>query len=56
MRQIQELATVGTRSAIPLVTTRYRFKVTVLLVNNFVGAKVDCLKVALLCLFCIKWT
>ena len=31
-------------------------KVTVLLINNFVGAKVYCLKVALLCLFCVKWT
>ena len=31
-------------------------KVTVLLINNFIGAKVYCLKVALLCLFCVKWT
>ena len=31
-------------------------KVTVLLINNFVGAKVYCLKVALLSLFCVKWT
>ena len=31
-------------------------KVTVLLINNFVGAKVYCLKVALLLLFCVKWT
>ena len=32
------------------------FKVTVLLINNFIGAKVYCLKVASLCFFCIKWT
>ena len=32
------------------------FKVTVLLISNFIGAKVYCLKVALLCLFCVKWT
>ena len=34
----------------------YTIKVMVLLINNFVGAKVCCLKVALLCLFCVKWT
>ena len=33
-----------------------QLKVTVLLINNFVGAKVYCLKLALLCLFCVKWT
>ena len=33
-----------------------QLKVTVLLINNFVGAKVYCLKVALFCLFCVKWT
>ena len=32
------------------------FKVTVLLINNFIGAKVYCLKVASLCFFCVKWT
>ena len=32
------------------------FKVTVLLINNFIGAKVYCLKVAPLCFFCVKWT
>ena len=31
-------------------------KVTALLINNFIGAKVYCLKLALLCLFCVKWT
>ena len=37
-------------------TQNCKLKVTVLLINNFVGAKVYCLKVALLCLFCVKWT
>ena len=31
-------------------------KVTVLLINNFIGAKAYCVKLALLCLFCAKWT
>ena len=31
-------------------------KVTVLSINNFVGAKVYYLKVASLCFFCVKWT
>ena len=33
--------------------THVTLKVTVLFINNFVGAKVYCLKVALLC---VKWT
>ena len=49
-----------TESLLNLRTYRHQnkvtVKVTVLLINNFIGAKVYCLKVALLCLFCIKWT
>ena len=40
----------------PLQTILATRKVTVLLFNNFVGAKVYCLKVALLGLFCVIWT
>ena len=45
----------GESSAIHQTKLVVTIKVTVLLINNFVGAKVYCLKVAL-CFFCVKWT